>query len=395
MYRGTIIVLCLFISSSFANTQQYSREQIEDIIFDFRVGIDSKIKEERLEQLLLMGEQVVPILIECLNDKLPEHLESKVQEKNRQRGNQMINQADSSSIPIQGWAETTLKRLGKPAVSQLIESIDTQPITISTVVRILGSIGDKRAIPSIINVLDNTKNNFSIRINAANALGKLGSTEAIPHLIEALKGQPDDQYNSYKLSNTAADSLAKITGQSFGFTLTFIVATKGGDKSVNFELNGNESEKEKTIKQWTEWWHNYEIQFSNISKFIDAFALSLSKSDTQAIESFRSSDYIQLIDGKIIDPSTQNNKDSILSNCTSILINSLENRKKVEYQIKCKNIKTERNNVIVFCEDKLLLEFDEYKRIFKSNTKRILVKDEKSYKIVQEDLSMWADRTYE
>jgi len=367
------------------------------------VRVDHKIKEEKMEQLLKICEleqilkkeqNVIPILIKCLKDPLPEPLETRVKKAIQDEGILLYSRGDISSVPIQGMAEMTLQRIGKPAVPELIESIKIQPETVSQAIRILGSIGDKSAVPSIINVLDNT-NKFNTKCDAANALGKLKSTEAIPYLIEALKGQPDDPYNSYRLSNQAADSLAKITGQSFGFTLTFIVATKGGDKSANFELNGSESEKEKTIKQWTEWWHNYEIQFSNISKFIDAFALSLSKSDTQAIESFRSSDYIQLIDGKIIDPSTQNNKDSILSNCTSVLINSLENRKKVEYQIKCKNIKTERNNIIVFCEDKLLLEFDEYKRFFKSNTKRILVKDEKSYKIVQEDLSMWSDRTYE
>ena len=224
MYRRvTIIFLCLFICSSFANTQLYTKEQIEDLIFDFRIGVDYKIKEEKMSQLLKIseieqilntGEQVIPILIECLKDHLPEPLETRVQEANRKLGSHP-DKSDGSSIPIQGWAETTLKGIGKPAVLKLIKSIDKQTDTNSRAVRILGSIGDKRAVPSIITVLDNTKNGFHLRSEAANALGKLGSIEAIPHLIEALKGQPDDSYNSYKLSNMAADSLAKLTGQSF------------------------------------------------------------------------------------------------------------------------------------------------------------------------------------
>ena len=397
MYRrGIILILCLFVSSSYASIQQYTKEQIEDIIFDFRVGVDSKIKEKRLEQLVSLTEKVVPILIECLKDKLPEPLEARVQEQIRNEGDSYyFMRGDSSSVSIQGWAEMTLEKIGIPAVDKLIESIDTQPDTISQVARILGSIGDKRAIPSIIDVLNNTKNNFYARTNAANVLGKLGSTEAIPHLIEALKGQPNDEYNSYKLSNQAADSLAKITGQSFGFTLTFIRTDKGGDKSAYFHLNRSESEKAETIKQWAEWWHNYEIQLSDISKFLDTYAALLSKSNTQSIESFRSSDYIQLINGTIIDQSIQNNKENILSNCTKDLINSLEYREKVEYQIKCENLKIERDNIIISCEDKLLLDSGENKRIFTSNIRRILVKKGESYKIIQEDLPMWVDKTYE
>ena len=173
--------------------------------------------------------------------------------------------------------------------------------------------------------------------------------------------------------------------------MTFNIATKAGDKSANFQLNGNESEKEQAIKRWTEWWHNYKNQYSDISKFLDTYAESLSKSDNQAIESLRSSDYIQLIDGKIIDQSIHSNRENILSNCTRDMITSLENIKKVEYQIKSEIFKIERDNIIVSCEDKFLLDSGEYKKIFTSNTKRILVKDGESYKIIQEYLSMWSN----
>jgi hypothetical protein len=405
--RGLILVLCLLVSSSFSNSQQYTKEQIEDIIFDFREGVGFKIKEERMEQLIKMSEteqnflnseEVVPVLIGCLKDRLPEPLETRVKEAIQKEGISMVfKPQDQSSVPIQGWAVRTLIKIGKPAVLKLISSINTQPETISTVTGILGEIGDKRAVSSIISLLDNTSNDFSVRYAAASLLGKLGSPEAIPQLIEALKGQPNDTYtyNSNKLSNTAADSLAKLTGQSFGFTLTFSRVTKGGDKSPNFQINGSKSEKEKTIKKWNEWWHEYESMFIDVSKFMDIYAISLTKGDKQAIQYSRSTDYIQIIDGRIIDQTISTNEENILSNCTKDLINSLEYRKKVEYQIKCKSLKIESDNIIVSCEDKLLLDSGEYKRIFSSQTKRILVKNKDSYQIRQEDLSMWTNITYE
>ncbi len=403
--RGLILVLCLFIGSSFANNDQYTRKQIEDIIFDFRVGVEFKIKEERMEQLVKISEteqilqkdeKVVPILIQCLKDQLPEPLETKVKEQiQKESDSYYFMRGDSSSVPIQGWAERVLQKIGKPAVPKLILSISTQPQTIPAVARILGETGDIRAVFPIITVLNNTNNNFYVRYMAAYALGKLGSPEAIPHLIEALKGQPDDPYNSYKLSNMAADSLAKLTGLSYGFTLTFNMVTKGGDKSANFQFNGSESEKEKNIKKWKEWWHEYESMLVDVSKFMGTYAASLTRGDKQAIQESRYIDYIQRIEGRIIDQSIPNNKENILSNCTKDLIDSLEYRKNVEYQIKCNNLKIERDNIIVSCEDKLLLDSGEYRRLYSNQIKRILVKNNDSYQIRQEDLSMWTDISYD
>jgi hypothetical protein len=395
MYReGIILVSCLFINLSFANAQQDTKEEIEDIIFDFRIGVDSKIKDEAAKKLVEMGEQVVPILIEYLKEQLPEPIETRVKEANSQKGTLLSMQADGSSIPIQGWAETTLKRIGESAVPKLIESILNQPETISRVVRILGDIGDKRAVSPLISVLNDTNNNFYIRTMAAYALGKLGSPESIPHLIEALKGQRNDPYNTDKLANMAADSLAKLSGQSFGFTLTFDTTSKAGDKSANFKFEGNQSEKEKTINEWKIWWRQYSTILIDIPRFLNTYATYMKNEDTKSIQELRGADYTQRIDERVLDDLIPKNKENILLNYTKALAESYQQTKSKDYRIHCTDIKIDQDHIIVFAEDIVTLDFDGYRRRFTSDTKRILVKNRESYKIIQENLSMWIDTTY-
>ncbi len=52
--------------------------------------------------------------------------------------------------------------------------------------RVLGELGDSRAVEPLINVLKNDKNG-SVRLYAARALGELGDISATPHLIESLR----------------------------------------------------------------------------------------------------------------------------------------------------------------------------------------------------------------
>ena len=52
--------------------------------------------------------------------------------------------------------------------------------------RVLGEMGDSKAVEPLIDVLKNDKNG-SVRLYAARALGELGDSKATEHLIESLR----------------------------------------------------------------------------------------------------------------------------------------------------------------------------------------------------------------
>ena len=66
----------------------------------------------------------------------------------------------------------------------------------------LGRIGSKEAVPHLIEALKDE--DWNVRFKAAEALGEIGSKEAAPHLIEALK---DENLNVRK---AAAEALGEI-----------------------------------------------------------------------------------------------------------------------------------------------------------------------------------------
>ncbi len=76
-------------------------------------------------------------------------------------------------------------------------------------VEALEKIGDSSVAPKVVDVLVRDENP-NVRRVAARCLGTLGDRAAIPALIEALS-DPD-----YSVSSAAATALAAITGQGFG-----------------------------------------------------------------------------------------------------------------------------------------------------------------------------------
>jgi tetratricopeptide (TPR) repeat protein len=76
--------------------------------------------------------------------------------------------------------------LGSPAVEKLIKTMDNPNSYIrSTTATLLGDIGDKSAVPSLLTAL--SSDDFDLRKNASISLGKIGDTQAVPKLIELLK----------------------------------------------------------------------------------------------------------------------------------------------------------------------------------------------------------------
>ncbi len=80
-----------------------------------------------------------------------------------------------------------LGEMGKPAVPFLLSMLDDEDVkTRKNAVNMLGKIGDKRAVPALIEVLKED-NNIGVRMEAANNLVLFGDKNALPCLEEAGK----------------------------------------------------------------------------------------------------------------------------------------------------------------------------------------------------------------
>jgi len=107
---------------------------------------------------------------------------------------------ESSYMSIRRKAATALIDLNDPsAVPGLIHLVEKAPATYSLVgsehesskaaeeaIRVLGELGDNRALPVLIDALDKVFNPFDELHCAAVALGRIGDPAAIPYLRNAL-----------------------------------------------------------------------------------------------------------------------------------------------------------------------------------------------------------------
>jgi len=128
---------------------------------------------------------------------------------------------------VQGVALGTLADIARPeeSVPFLMDGLKSQSNYVRRVALIsIGEIGAgaKQAIPYIIRILNDEKENSNMRNTAAETLEKIGpeAREAVPALIQALKSD-----NSV-LSHSSEDALEAISGQKFG----------------------------RSVEKWQEWW---------------------------------------------------------------------------------------------------------------------------------------------
>ncbi len=89
-------------------------------------------------------------------------------------------------------------------------------------VDILGEIGDKRAVPVIIDVIDEDR--MTMRYNAARALGRIGDKKAAPALIKSL-GDEEWEVRFY-----ATEALGKIDDKSAAKPLANLILVDPSDK---------------------------------------------------------------------------------------------------------------------------------------------------------------------
>jgi len=248
---------------------------VEQLLFECRPGTPWKVKERCIEALAERDEGIIPLLIECLrgdlSGDLTDSLRKKIEFENEKRETWLCR-ADGSTLGIPYCAEEVLKKMGKPAVPYIIESITSQPATISVAARILGRIGEKEVIPVLIPILQNCSIDKFSKITATTALRELEAKEAIPILIDELEKTIDetsdnmDRYTTY-----IADALVGLTGESFGFTLVcqssiedkqshipkhLVWRRKSGEIENHYVFIGSILEKQDAIKSWRQWSRN-------------------------------------------------------------------------------------------------------------------------------------------
>lgn len=105
----------------------------------------------------------------------------------------LINKITSNNVEEALKAEEELVSLGKPALKELVNTLNnlepTEDVLRPEIAFILGRFEDKEAVPALITLLEN--DNSYIRRNAVDSLGRIRGKEAIPGLIARLSDEDE------------------------------------------------------------------------------------------------------------------------------------------------------------------------------------------------------------
>jgi hypothetical protein len=120
--------------------------------------------------------------------------------------------------------------IGEPAIPSLIEALEADHVqSRGAAAYILGEIGDKRSIPEIRPLLEDSSE--MVRLEAAGSLATLGDWSCFPTLITALRHEkPVVRLKSFQV-------LSKQVKQDFGYV-----------------YNAPDDERERAVRRWEEWW---------------------------------------------------------------------------------------------------------------------------------------------
>ncbi len=371
---------------------QLSREEVEQILFDFRPGVDWKLKEANVERLARTGETYLPLLIECLRWELPAWLKARIEES-RKGERPLAMRADGSGVGVQSWAEKVLLKIGKPAVPLLVASVESQPETVGTAARILGNIGDKQAIPPLISILKEAKWNWANRASAAHALELLNAQEAIPDLIESLRGQVDDSYNSDKLADSAANALVGLTGRSFGFIFVLRRTDMEWGLTPKYAFVGSPDERERTISRWKQWWERHTVLVSEAKLCLAKYGEQLKSGNHRELQAMRSPDYVRRIRdsrGGLVLAENPRDEWFDMVQGQSGLISPVCN----DYQISLLECRDEDERAVVTTQDTALLVVDGRQVSFVVTIERVLKKQGDSLVVSEENLLKWERSIY-
>jgi len=135
-----------------------------------------------------------------------------------------------SNAEVRRWSILNLARHGDPMATPAIEpllksSLEPSPLVRSTAAVALRMLGDRRAIPSLVEACSDR--NALVRADVAGALGALGGPEEVPALSRMLGGDRDPG-----VRQEAARALGRIGGEDAVNSL--IQALSDRNESVAF-----------------------------------------------------------------------------------------------------------------------------------------------------------------
>lgn len=227
-------------------------EEIEAIFEDLKpveqraaITALNKIQREQAQEFLITilrekdGDEytrklAVAVLSEIGNTNVIMNLISSINDKNANVRNAIVD---------------ALVKIGSPALSDLIDSLShSGKDNRDTIVHILGRIGDPIAINPLSNLL--REGSLEEKKSTTWALGEIGGTQAIPHLVSALRDK------EYIVRVSAAEALVKI-GSSVLPSITQLLKSIDKDSrefavKILDELNWQPEPNEIGARYWIE-----------------------------------------------------------------------------------------------------------------------------------------------
>jgi hypothetical protein len=230
-----------------------TQEKLEDLLFECRAGSrgDAKTKTKAAEALSKIGDEFIPILIRALGGTYPERVARRIEEAEKEG---VAYRGDVGSLGIEHWVGEAIVKGGERMVPALLESLPSIPGPTATIAWLLGRIGDRRANPALLKLLQEKTRGWHVRVVAADSLRRLKAREAVPHLIETLEESTTSEV--VEEMNRMANTLAKFTGQSFGLKLVpeRVTLSKEGTIPAHYDLPSAAPERRAAVELWKQWW---------------------------------------------------------------------------------------------------------------------------------------------
>ncbi len=186
-------------------------ERMVPVLMELLSDEDSRVRRVAASALKALGDKrAIPVLIESLSDEEPQvrlyAVEALGAWKDERAVPVLIEALNDENFLVQDAAEKALEGWqNERVVSALIEALRNEGSysVRATVAGILESLGDKRAVPALIEALHDWE--LRVREAAASALGILRDRQAIPALMEALHNASSEREKAYLL-----DSLVRL-----------------------------------------------------------------------------------------------------------------------------------------------------------------------------------------
>lgn len=390
MLRLLMLAIVLTPGVARAESPQLARQEVEQIVFDFREGVDYRVKMANIERLTTTREMYVPLLIECLQWKLPAWLTQRMERLREQEGRGKIRL--SSDGGVHEYVGIALTRIGASAVPLLVASLESQPETRGRVVRILGDIGDARAIPPLIAILKDKNQNLGYRYEVAYGLQMLDAQDAVPHLIDVLGEQPDSAQRSDTLRDTVATALAELTDQSFGFMVVVYKPDMTWDMTPRYTFVCVSDAREHLVTQWKHWWDRQGELRARVKTCLTEYAAQLRNRSEPGAKVMRSDDYVRRIRGRKGRLIVVDSPDGEWFDALQRPRGSPAGCK--DYQISILNCRDEGERVVVTTQDTALLMVDNGQVSFTVTVERVLKKQGDSLIVSEENLLKWERPVY-